>query len=1296
VIGLPPFLETGPPTLRGRDADRDGVLRMLAKQWVRAGLLVGEVGVGKTAFLRHGIVSHLRATGVALVCEEPLSPARSFSEAAAAAGYSARPGESHLDLLARAVETAPGNSSWTFIYDDLDLALGAGGHVAQELAELLTRVCPKPGGRARLLFSAADVRMQACDALERLVGPLFAVTSRYALPRLGPQHAAEALADALASEGAQCEPGVAGALCESLAEGGGVLPVDIRVLARATLKLGILTERDLVRRGGPGDLVRRWIVGAADASGNRPAALRVLGELASTRTEPLGVEELARRAGVGPGLAGLVLQCAMDWGLCARVAGKEHAWALAHEALVERVRPVTAPEMERAGRARRTLEAAAVRHGRVSWRGWLQVKRSHVAPASAEQAAALRATSGLGIRLVFYAAALPLLYVAIVYAALWGRFHVTVENRSGGERLLVRAGRPGPHWLFWLPHRPRFGSVVADPGIARWMVGRGDWAAAAWMGGSLSRMRGSRPEYLAASLHLLRAPVRGVLDYVLDREGAGAMAALERTLELPEDWTEALDLLAPVARGGDAEARLLITGLRDKRHEVRAAALSTVARVERRRPGLYRDVLAVAIASPDPVLARRTRAVVQGLPEAERVAVAAMGAVKAHDATLRDRLLSDIGSPDALGPGVAAAVAAALLGARDGEASAAAVARGWDLLDYAFSNDAAAATTAAASLVADATGEAVRVRALHLLADRAPPAALSRAGIAVAAAVASKSSALRLAALPLYARIQPAAARPLLSENGKPELRAAQALAWGEICAADAAAARAAIEALLLDANARVRADAARAYGRLGRAAQDKLLALAKDPGVVGEGAAWGLAASVEAGGSLDEALLGIGRLWGKKGIPKRAAARVYAHMAQTQPAVVLGYLVAAARDVTDGELRRTGVEGLCAAHEAHSDRAVAAALLAVAASPDAGARAQVAACLAAHPAPAETILRVAERLRSDADAGTRRRVARALAAVAARGATGRGAREVAAGLAELVADHDHAVRAEALAGLSGAVSGPDRTVMRALRAAWALAADEDEKLSVVAAAQRAGEAGVLEQAVADGSPVVRVRALEGMGAAGGDLRAAVERALADGDARVRRAALRALADAGDKVARADAVDLLETALGDSDVQAEALLLYARLEYPTRALARLEAALAAPSERDRAMAARAASALVLRGVPGARALLQASLADPARDVRAAALEALAEVEAQKRTPPDLTRALAGAEQDAERRLLFARALLLAARSDRAGVQAALDPVARSGPPLARFTAEILLALLRTDADGPAFLAALVP
>ena len=1302
MIGLPPFLEPGASVLRGRDADREGLLRMLSKQWVRAGLLVGEVGVGKTAFLRRGVVPHLREEGgVVLLCEDPTAPTRSFAEAAAVAGYTARPGESPLDLLARAVDTASGNALWTLVLDDLDLVLGATPGGAQELADLLSRVCPRPGGRARFLVSAASARVAACDALERLTGPLFAATCRYTLPRLEVGHGSEMLADALAAEGLDCDPAVARAVMAWLAAHGGILPADVRILVRAMRKLGVRTEGDLMKAGGPGDLARRWIVACGDSSGDRPSALRVLGELAAmAATGPLPVEDVARRAGVGFGFAGLVAQCGVEWGLCARVAGGSHTYALAHESLAEHVRMVTAPEMERADRARRGLEEAAARHGRVSWRGWWAVKRAHVSPSSPEQQEALRAATRIGRRVLLSAAAIPILLALLCYVALWGRFHLVVEGRSGGDRLVVRAGRPALRSLFWLPHRPAFGSVVADPGLAKWMVGHKAWAEAGRTGGSLGDAVGGRPEYVARCLALLRPPLRGAIRYVLDEGGEGSLAGLEHTLKFPEEWIEALALLEPVARGGDAEGRLLATALADRRHEVRAAALVTVARVERRRPGLYRDVLAMALASPDAAVARRAGTVVHGLPDAERIAIAARGAVRAREPKLRDRLLSDIGRPSRLAPGLAAEVGGALLAGGDALSRPAAD-TAWGLLEHAFSADGAAATQAVGAIIASGrASEPVRLRALELLDGREPAGSLAAIGPAIAGAVASKSASLRAAALPLHARLSPALARPLLQVDGRPELRCAQALAWGEIAATDATAARAAIEPLLADTSGRVRADAARAYGRLGRAAQEKLIAMVKDLGVVGEGAAWGLAASVEAGASLDDALLGIGRLWAKKGAPKRAAARVYAHMARTRPAAVLAYLGAAARDVKDAELRRIGVDGLCAVHAEGKERGVAGALAGVAAGPSAESRAQVAGCIAAHQAPAETVLRVTDRLKADAAGETRRLAASALASVAAKGVSGRTGRELVDQLADLATDRSRDVRAESLAALAAlsrqALAG-SRSVARALREAWKQAADEDEKLLVLAAFQSAGDATLLELAAADGSPRVRVRAIEATAAATGDLRLAVERGLDDIDPRVRRAAVRALAEAGDRVARADAVELLETALGDADVAAEALALYARLEYPTRAIARVETALYAPSERDRAMGARAAAVLVLRDVTGSRRLLEGALSDPARDVRSAAIEALAEVEAQLRSPADLARALSGAEQDAARRLVTARALLLAAAAGRRGeVEQALAPVAKAGPPMARLTAEIALALLRHDADGPAFLAALVP
>src|SRR6185369_331188 len=167
---------------------------------------------------------------------------------------------------------------------------------------------------------------------------------------------------------------------------------------------------------------------------------------------------------------------------------------------------------------------------------------------------------------------------------------------------------------------------------------------------------------------------------------------------------------------------------------------------------------------------------------------------------------------------------------------------------------------------------------------------LPKAGNLVEAArtaFTSKSPAVRAAALPLYAKVDPVRAggdlATMLDDKklDKP-LRVAAALAWGEVAPSAKEAAQNALDRMLKDDDTEVRAAAATAAGKAGRVYQDRLSKMAKAENyAVRIGAAQGLAASAESGGNLGVAVEGIAKLWREKGRPRRDAARIFAHLAR-------------------------------------------------------------------------------------------------------------------------------------------------------------------------------------------------------------------------------------------------------------------------------------------------------------------------------------------------------------------------------------------------------------------------------
>jgi hypothetical protein len=121
-------------------------------------------------------------------------------------------------------------------------------------------------------------------------------------------------------------------------------------------------------------------------------------------------------------------------------------------------------------------------------------------------------------------------------------------------------------------------------------------------------------------------------------------------------------------------------------------------------------------------------------------------------------------------------------------------------------------------------------------------------------------------------------------------------------------------------------------------------------------------------------------------------------------------------------------------------------------------------------------------------------------------------------------------------------------------------------------------------------------------------------------------------------------------------------------------------------------------ALAARPGSGAGKLIEPLLADPSHDVRVAAVAALAAEWAVTLSAADLGKKLRGAEANALVRFVALDALLYLARTDkRADVDAELAKDARAaGTPFAALFATLGAALLGSGADGPAFVALLVP
>jgi HEAT repeat protein len=594
-----------------------------------------------------------------------------------------------------------------------------------------------------------------------------------------------------------------------------------------------------------------------------------------------------------------------------------------------------------------------------------------------------------------------------------------------------------------------------------------------------------------------------------------------------------------------------------------------------------------------------------------------------------------------------------------------------------------------------------RVFAIDLMRDLEPMPKVPNLVDAVRAAFASRSEAIRAAALPLFAKVDPERAGGELTtmlEDKKLDrkLRAAAALAWGEVAAVNKDAASGALDKLLKDDDGEVRAAAAEAAGKLGRAYQEKLVKMAKQESyVVRIGAAEGLAVSaITANGPT--AVGGIAQLWREKGRPRREAVKIFAKLAKKKPGYVLEYLASAARSTEDPSLHAIGVEGLCHAATIGSPEARKA-LARSTEDPDVAVRRLVMNCVADGPEPAKNGGAIAARLIKDPDGEIRGTAARVLAMSVGKG--NKVSPAIAEALVQLLEDSDREVR---LIGIR-AIGGLGEDVPKAAATAMAKLferADEGEKIALLRTANQVKAAELVALAIADGSPLVRVAAVDAALGAGLRAGATLSAALADADPQVRKAALERLAAQKDKLEPAVVDRALSLAARDSDAELSQLALttIARIAQKDAVAVRLKRSLASRAEKVRTQAAAAAIGLVDRD-PGLTAqLLEPLLNDASHDVRVAMLPALAAAYAKTNTPEKLASLMANSEANAMRRLVAAGAFITLARTDagKGASETQLKKLSTGGPPMARSTAKLVAGLIAGKADGMTFLQELVP
>jgi HEAT repeat protein len=1312
-----------PHSLIAREAELGALVQMITARGFRAGLLHGELGVGKTSLLRAGLVPYLLDQGmIALYCGDMRRPLPALVHAVQAlTNLAPEQGETPILFIDRVVTRVITDKQVVLVLDHMEDALLAGDEaLLADLGDLFARVVTRSGGRGKFLFCCDSAHVHRFGLLEQRTGSLFPPTSRFELGRLDVERARAVLAHILQRRRLAAAPSLVDAVVQALAREAPVLPADLETAAVALSALRATSPADLQRlgSGGPVDVLEAlqqgWIETGAKATGKRNAALGMMGELAATpRPVPRTASWLAARLGMAPEDAFAVLDQLHLQGLVEHTppppeSAGEPGFVLAHPGLRLAVREVAAPALASARRLRDMLTARVERGQRLTPREYARLRAARFVPATSQERATLERTKRTYTIAAGVTVGLPLLLLIIVYVSMSGRYYfdVAVDGGAagrGGPHLVVRAGRPGLSGFDWLPASPGFGSVIADPGLSRPMVRDAFWQAAASheIGGDTDG-----DAYAATALDAMDPAVAALIAYAIDGS-TESLAALQKHAPGPQELTALLEALAPIARGTPEEIAFIEQALNDSSPLVQAAALGVAAHAARRQPERYRATLARALANADADLRRLAFAAVRELEDADAQLTFQAALTQNPDAAARRELLAAITALEATTMPSAKTAASILLN-RDIPAATRQAAR--EALRRAFTTTPGEAAQAAAGLASD--DQALpedQVWALQLMRDLAPKDSYAAIADGVRKALSSQAEPVRLAALAVYARVAPRDAAAELANLRKNEpnpseaLRIAMARAWGEVAKIPEPAAALPLQELLDDESAAVRVVAAEAYGNVGRDAVPALEDLAKKARFdVAEGAVLGLANATDAGAPRNLAWSGITGMWRRKGRPRWSAGEAFARMAANHARHTYSYLTTAARTSDDARLREIGARGLCRASVAGHEPSRAM-LARSSADESADVRRVVGQCVADNALDVETTTTIAVRLSYDGDAAIRADAARALVRVVEKGKV---PEPVAKAVLRLVGDRERDVRTLSLRALAAMGAQAPAETGQALLRAYERGGEDDEKLELLATARAIGSGELVAPAITDRGAAVRIAALDtALAVATTDatgVATAMNAALTDSDPAVRRAALERIAGSAEHIEREALLTSLRLAVRDLDpgIARLGLTTLVRLGDTEEVVSRLRDALDERSEGNRTQAAAAVIGLVERDAKAALALLEPLLGDASHDVRRAMLPALAAAYAATRQPKDLADLLLESERHATRRLAVTAAFVVIARNaeQRDAAVAALAGVAtdEDAPPMARLSARLGSGLIEGGADGLAFLTLLVP
>jgi HEAT repeat protein/DNA-binding MarR family transcriptional regulator len=1277
--GLVAYDERSSALFFGRSRETAAALQQIARDGARVTALTGEAGVGKTSLLRAGLTPTLVRQGVlTLYLDSYEQLDQSLWQAASRAG--AEPptsGETAADYLVRISRTS--RAGTLVMLDHLEAVVASPGPALGQLGAFLATAAAGAGPRLRFLLCIDGASFHKLDLLHTLTGFSPLPGTWMELPRLEEAQVIEILEQTALQTGTFFETGLAALIAGDLCRARPCLPADLQLVARTVIDLRLTSIRRYERSGGAELLVHTFLERVVTEAGGRPAR-RLLLEMALARDVDLSQDELVARTRLPRGKVERALAAFVARGLLAKREGdRTDRYTLAHASLIDRINDYAAVDAARTKEARRSLRRRVLAGTRLSVPELRAVRQRLGGALDKDEDAAVtrslrRTAFHVGLALVV---AVGLLFA--VFFELRSSYHLAFDpgGDSPSARVVVRSGRPSLSFLYFLPSRPPFGSVIADTGFAATGMAQelAEKVTAGRATGTLEHDRSiAVPGWLRTVINGLRPVPRGVAMVLLG--DANGISPIKQAFAEPASRPEALEALAVIGAARAGEDEILASALADPSPEIRRRAVEVAAAIDRRQGhGGHGNTLRAALADKDFEV---RSAVLRECATLDPSNAASILSVALADKDPTSRRLAEKAIVDLAARAPAAAADAVRLALRSPDALARRNALG--LLEQIAVR---APQEAAAALIQIAgeekAPEETRVAALQVLRHSGvAPAKIQ--GLLEKAVSPESSPRLRAAALPLHVRLLDAAKAEEIAvaeSKGSSATRATGAAVWGALASRQPEAAAKALKAFGMDPSPEVRIEAARSYGYLKRDGADLIRRALLDNNPEVQRAAIESAVTLAAVQPYAAPELLGKALTNVRPAVRKSIIEALGRIGQERPNVVIAPLAKALRE-GDPTTKAAAAGTFCLL--AKKSAAAASPYLRIAArDTDREVRTAAASCLGSlAQGDPKGAARIATELASASEASVRAAAASSLGALAARASD-----LVLPPLVKLLQDPDHGVRVAAAEAIAAAGKAHVHLGKRSDEVEHALAgllaqSDPADRLLAIRAAAQNNLQGLLRQAAADGDDGLRLAAVQAAAALNPPALDILQRAVEDRSGPVRAEAVRRLAGTSGEGAQR-VLPIFETMLRSGDpasrrAGAAALGDLAGVtEQTTRILA---ATLRQTDESVRTAAAEALGHIAERDPDRATSILEKTLSDPAHDVRTAAIRGLGGVWSRRKSPAEIGAVLETSETDSARRLVALEALVLQAQDHKTAAAKELERVAQTGPPLARLAAQV--------------------